>query len=84
MKVLDTTLYNPCQVRVAAPRGPARRTIHETCGQDVVPDGRYGMRIHRACRSGSSGAGRRRADPVLYRTLRIGRQRQLQTASTQV
>jgi hypothetical protein len=65
---LDTTLYNPCQVRVAAPRGPARRTIHETCGQDVIPDGRYDLRVYSTCRSGSSGTGGRRADPVVHRT----------------
>lgn len=69
MKVLDTTLYNPCQVRVAAPRGPARRTTHETCGQDAIPDGRHGMRVHSTCCSGGSYTGRRCAATQLHWTL---------------
>ena len=33
-------------MRVSAPRGPAlKEKVHETCGQDVDPDGRSGLHV---------------------------------------
>ena len=35
-------------MRVSAPRGPAlKEKVHETCGQDVDPDGRFGLHVCR-------------------------------------
>ena len=62
-------LYNPCQVRVAAPRGPTLgEYFHETCGQDVVPDGRSNLCNLSASRSGGSNIGGRCASTMLHRT----------------
>jgi|ERR1700690_2340442 hypothetical protein len=67
-RILDTTLYNPCPVRVAAPRRPVLGEQSNESSQDVVPDGRSDLRIHSACRAGGSYTVGRRADTGMHRT----------------
>ena len=44
--LLAGALYNSATVRFPAPRGLAQLgEHHETCGQDVDPDGRFGLHV---------------------------------------
>jgi len=42
-------LYNFTPNWVSAPRGPEQgERTHETCAQDVIPDGRFVLHVHGA------------------------------------
>src|SRR5580704_10121089 len=78
------SLTPPCIIRAKSgsplPGDPLGEQSNETCGQDVIPDGRYDLCIHSACCSGSFVAGRRSADSELHRA-RVPLRHSMQTLS---